>query len=229
MTTPSQPGWYDDPNEPKAQRYWDGQDWTPRRRRKSALPSPPPSPPPPPPPPPQQTPPPLPPQQAPPPPSALPQPPTNPVSNVSSPPPPNQQASWSPLRGPSGRIKVGFVAAGLALIVAAGLAVLLVGGGTPGPSDSGGRTSVGPSSSGGGGGSTAAKSPYRQQKEDWAAGRVCSMLENGSYFLAVDNVHDYVVGMSQDEADQFVKKVASQQCPEVLAKAQASAQATPDN
>jgi Protein of unknown function (DUF2510) len=33
MTTPQQPGWYDDPNAPNAQRYWDGQDWTPQRRR----------------------------------------------------------------------------------------------------------------------------------------------------------------------------------------------------
>lgn len=34
MTTPMQPGWYDDPQDPTAQRYWDGQDWTPRRLRK---------------------------------------------------------------------------------------------------------------------------------------------------------------------------------------------------
>jgi hypothetical protein len=34
MTTPQQPGWYDDPNAPEAQRYWDGQDWTPHRRRR---------------------------------------------------------------------------------------------------------------------------------------------------------------------------------------------------
>jgi hypothetical protein len=36
MTTPDQPGWYDDPNDPSAQRYWDGQDWTPHRQRKPA-------------------------------------------------------------------------------------------------------------------------------------------------------------------------------------------------
>jgi len=35
MTTPLQPGWYDDPQDPNAQRYWDGQDWTPHRQRKS--------------------------------------------------------------------------------------------------------------------------------------------------------------------------------------------------
>lgn len=34
MTTPDQPGWYDDPQDPNAQRYWDGQDWTPHRQRK---------------------------------------------------------------------------------------------------------------------------------------------------------------------------------------------------
>ena len=34
MTTPDQPGWYDDPNDSTAQRYWDGQDWTPHRQRK---------------------------------------------------------------------------------------------------------------------------------------------------------------------------------------------------
>jgi pimeloyl-ACP methyl ester carboxylesterase len=33
MTTP-QPGWYDDVDDANAQRYWDGQQWTPRRQRK---------------------------------------------------------------------------------------------------------------------------------------------------------------------------------------------------
>jgi hypothetical protein len=49
MTTSNEPGWLDDPNDPKAQRYWDGHDWTPQRRRKplaSARPAPPPSAPP---------------------------------------------------------------------------------------------------------------------------------------------------------------------------------------
>jgi LppP/LprE lipoprotein/Protein of unknown function (DUF2510) len=36
--TAQQPGWYDDPNDPNAQRYWDGQQWTPQRRRKSTPP-----------------------------------------------------------------------------------------------------------------------------------------------------------------------------------------------
>ena len=34
MATPRQSGWYDDPNDSNAQRYWDGQDWTPHRQRK---------------------------------------------------------------------------------------------------------------------------------------------------------------------------------------------------
>jgi hypothetical protein len=36
MTTPDQPGWFDDPNDPNALRYWDGQVWTPHRERKPA-------------------------------------------------------------------------------------------------------------------------------------------------------------------------------------------------
>jgi uncharacterized membrane protein len=44
MTTPLQPGWYDDPHDPNAQRYWDGQDWTPHRQRRPAhTPTPPPA------------------------------------------------------------------------------------------------------------------------------------------------------------------------------------------
>jgi hypothetical protein len=30
MTTPGPAGWYDDPDNPEAQRYWDGQGWTGR-------------------------------------------------------------------------------------------------------------------------------------------------------------------------------------------------------
>jgi hypothetical protein len=33
-TTIQQPGWYDDPNDLSAQRYWDGHDWTPQRQRR---------------------------------------------------------------------------------------------------------------------------------------------------------------------------------------------------
>jgi Protein of unknown function (DUF2510) len=39
MTTPNQPGWYDDPHDSNAQRYWDGQDWTPHRQRKPSVPA----------------------------------------------------------------------------------------------------------------------------------------------------------------------------------------------
>jgi hypothetical protein len=47
MTTSQQSGWYDDPHDPNAQRYWDGQDWTPHRQRKpTSRPTPPPPPPP---------------------------------------------------------------------------------------------------------------------------------------------------------------------------------------
>jgi hypothetical protein len=31
---PHQPAWYDDPDNSNAQRYWDGQNWTPHRQRK---------------------------------------------------------------------------------------------------------------------------------------------------------------------------------------------------
>ena len=114
VTTPDQPGWYDDPSDSSAQRYWDGQDWTPHRQRKPisgqtrapVAPAPalsrltclrpltfPPPPPPsnlPPPPPPSNLPPP------PPPPSNLPPPPPPPPSNLPPPPPPDQQAQWPP-------------------------------------------------------------------------------------------------------------------------------------
>jgi hypothetical protein len=46
MTTPNQPGWYDDSDDPNALRYWDGKDWTPLRQPKPALPSAPDPPPP---------------------------------------------------------------------------------------------------------------------------------------------------------------------------------------
>jgi Protein of unknown function (DUF2510) len=39
MTTPDQPGWYDDPQNSNAQRYWDGQNWTPHRQRKNTTPT----------------------------------------------------------------------------------------------------------------------------------------------------------------------------------------------
>jgi Protein of unknown function (DUF732)/Protein of unknown function (DUF2510) len=47
MTTPQQPDWYDDPHDPNAERYWDGNEWTPhRRRRPISRPAQPPPPPP---------------------------------------------------------------------------------------------------------------------------------------------------------------------------------------
>jgi len=39
MTTPAQPGWYDDPENSNAQRYWDGHNWTPHRQRKNTTPT----------------------------------------------------------------------------------------------------------------------------------------------------------------------------------------------
>jgi hypothetical protein len=36
----TQAGWYDDPENPDAQRYWDGQQWTPHRQRKAIATSP---------------------------------------------------------------------------------------------------------------------------------------------------------------------------------------------
>lgn len=85
MTTPNQPGWYDDPQDSNAQRYWDGQDWTPHRQRKPrSTPAPAMSPPP-------QQPPPAP---SPPPPSAYaptqpaPRPPMPPSGGAMPPPPP---------------------------------------------------------------------------------------------------------------------------------------------
>jgi hypothetical protein len=43
------PGWYDDPHDRNALRYWDGRQWTPQQQRKAAVPPPPPQQPPPPP------------------------------------------------------------------------------------------------------------------------------------------------------------------------------------
>lgn len=95
MTTPNQPGWYDDPHDSNAQRYWDGQEWTPHRQRKptsrtgrpSAMQTPPP----------QQPPPPPPPNLPPPPPPNLPPPsvaaPGQPAPEPTLPPPPDYNAA----------------------------------------------------------------------------------------------------------------------------------------
>lgn len=79
MTTPA--GWYDDPEDPKAQRYWDGQDWTPHRQRKPVA---------------QPTPQPV--MSSPPPPEPAASVPTPPPASTPPlpPPPPNQHAQWSP-------------------------------------------------------------------------------------------------------------------------------------
>jgi hypothetical protein len=102
MTTSTQPGWYDDPEDANAQRYWDGQNWTPHRQRKPVLrqssapnlPPPPPAqssapnfPPPPP------T---YPSNAASQPPPNFPPPPPTYASNAASQPPPNQPAPWLP-------------------------------------------------------------------------------------------------------------------------------------
>lgn len=39
MTTPHSPGWYDDPDGSGAERFFDGNGWTPQRRRKSSSPT----------------------------------------------------------------------------------------------------------------------------------------------------------------------------------------------
>jgi hypothetical protein len=90
---PQGPGWYDDPQDANAQRFWDGQNWTPHRQRKpvarqTQVPV-------------KATPPPLPP----PPPSNLP------------PPPPTQAQPPAAPRVESGGSKVGFVIAGVALLL----------------------------------------------------------------------------------------------------------------
>ena len=94
MTTPRQPGWYDDPHDSNAQRYWDGQDWTPHRQRKPLSR----------------------PTQAP----VTPTPPQSPPSNLPPPPPPPSPptpVTQSPVtsEGKSGARKVWFILAGLAL------------------------------------------------------------------------------------------------------------------
>jgi hypothetical protein len=106
MTTSTQPGWYDDPEDPNAQRYWDGNDWTPHRQRKpSAAPPPPPN-----------LPPPAPPPNLPPAPAAY-QPPSG-----SPPPAPNvqfdQHAMGYQSGGPPTQKRNSTMLAGIALVVA---------------------------------------------------------------------------------------------------------------
>jgi Protein of unknown function (DUF2510) len=90
MTTPDQPGWYDDPEDSNAQRQWDGNDWTPHRQRKPiSRPTPQPI---------VRPPPPLPPPS----PSALPPPPLPPPSPSALPPPPHAPPSGLPPPPPPG-------------------------------------------------------------------------------------------------------------------------------
>lgn len=109
MTTPA--GWYDDPNDANAQRYWDGQDWTPHRQRKPVsqpvsqpVMSPPPAP-----------------QPVAPPPSAQPLP----------PPPSGQQPQWSPPApapnaGPRQRSRAPFIAIAVVAVAVLAVAAVLV-------------------------------------------------------------------------------------------------------
>jgi hypothetical protein len=40
MSAPVGPNWYDDPDDPRAERWWDGHEWSPNRRRKQSAPQP---------------------------------------------------------------------------------------------------------------------------------------------------------------------------------------------
>lgn len=120
MTTPDQPGWYEDPIDPNAQRYWDGQDWTPHRQRKPASPpaqpssaatTPRPSPPP---------------SNSPPPPSStpnLPPPPPPPPAQPTQSPAPSQTVAWQ-LKQPATIIGLIVV---VALLAAAGVLAYIYG------------------------------------------------------------------------------------------------------
>lgn len=102
MTTPA--GWYDDPNDPNAQRYWDGQDWTPHRQRKPvSRPAPQQPPPPPPPPPPASAPP-------------------------APPPPPSQEPQWGPPVAPPGAVQRKRSRAPILIAALVAIAALAVGG-----------------------------------------------------------------------------------------------------
>lgn len=117
MTTPIPPGWYDDPENSSAQRYWDGQNWTPHRQRKPFS-QPTPQPPVPSPPQPAAFPPPA--ASAPPPPAGFP------------PPPPGQQPQWPSPGGPAPRksrtplVILAVVAAVVLLSIAGVLAFMFV-------------------------------------------------------------------------------------------------------
>jgi uncharacterized protein DUF4333/uncharacterized protein DUF2510 len=112
MTTPIQAGWYDDPEDSNARRYWDGQNWTPHRERKQS---------------PQSTPQPV--APAPPPPSSPP--PTAsqpPPSSAYLPPPSGQQPQWAtpgpgtPRKSRTPLVVVGVIAAVVLFLIAGLLA-----------------------------------------------------------------------------------------------------------
>jgi Protein of unknown function (DUF2510) len=100
MTSSTQPGWYDDPEDANGQRYWDGQAWTPHRQQKPVSQ-----------------------------PSSAPPPQPAPAPSGAYPPPAPQQAAWQapgyPPAGPSPRRSNN-----LALIIGVivGAIVLVVGG-----------------------------------------------------------------------------------------------------
>ena len=123
MTTPMQPGWYDDPEDSNAQRYWDGQAWTPHRQRKprSAQSSAPNLPPP-------ST---LPPPSAPAPPPSAPAPPPTlppPLASASPPPPSPGQQPGGPLtqRSSNPIVMIGVIVAIFVLAVGGFLAYTTV-------------------------------------------------------------------------------------------------------
>jgi hypothetical protein len=124
MTSLNQADWYDDPNDPAAQRYYDGANWTPHRRRKPIQHAAPARPQPPPPratpsqpPAPTATPPPLPPQ---PPPMNSPPHPGDVTAAIQSPPP-----SQPPRRGRSRRRKIMLAIVAVVVVVVAGAASLI--------------------------------------------------------------------------------------------------------
>jgi Protein of unknown function (DUF2510) len=116
MSTPDQPGWYDDPNDSNALRYWDGQSWTPHRERKQlsrAAPQP-------------SAPRPV--MPPPPPASSAAQPPP-PASSAALPPRPEPQAQWPPSGQPSDRGAPRRSRMPIVIVALVAAAVLLAGGG----------------------------------------------------------------------------------------------------
>jgi hypothetical protein len=111
------------------------------------------------------------------------------------------------------------------IVAAAALAFAIAGcggGGTPNPNGGGKARTQSPGDHGGGGGSTGALSPYQQHKYDSYAQQVCYQTDDKNF-----GIGPYTLGMwlsfvkrdldlSEPDAIAFVKRVASQQCPENL-------------